>query len=154
MISRLFDLFLPERTAAEPAPEERVQLATSAILVEAARADREFTPEERSHIIRTLHERFSLSKEDAEELVAESKKSLNESSDLWRFTNVLNQHCTPEEKREIVEEAWRVIFMDGALHAHEDHLLHKLGTLLNLTHPQLMDAKLKVLAEIRGESTA
>ena len=52
------------------------------------------------------------------------------------------------EEMEVIEEVWRVIFADGTLDGHEDYLVHKLAKLLNLTHPQLIEAKMKV----RGES--
>ncbi len=156
MLSRLFSLFFQDSSEAESiSQQERAQIATAAVLVEAARADREFSPEEREHIVTVLRQRFQLNQQDAEELLAESKKTLAESSDLWSFTNAINQNCTPAEKQEIVEEAWRVILMDGALHAHEDYLIHKLARLLNLDHPMLIEAKLKVLEECRegGEPT-
>ncbi len=150
MLSHLFSLFFGDSPENEQVTQqERMQIATAAVLVEAARADQGFTPEERSHIVTVLRQRFGLSRQDAEELLAESKKSLAESSDLWSFTNAINQSCSPGEKQEIVEEAWRVILMDGVLHGHEDHLIHKLARLLNLNHPKLIEAKLKVLEERR-----
>jgi len=39
---------------------------------------------------------------------------------------------------------WKVIYADGKLDKHEDHLAHKLSSLLKLNHKQLIDAKLKV----------
>lgn len=151
MLSRILELFrdtAPEEQ--QPSKEERVRIATAAILVECARADEEFSPTEKEHVIETLRQRFQLPQKEAEELLRESKQSLKESSDLWTFTNALNEALTPEEKTEIIEEAWRIIFLDGTLHAHEDYLIHKLARLLNLTHPELIDAKMKVLDEVRN----
>ena len=54
---------------------------------------------------------------------------------------------SPAEKRQIIEEVWRVIYADGALDAHEDYLVHKLAKLLNLNHPQLIEAKMTVKGE-------
>lgn len=151
MLSRILELFY-ETTHDEqqPSKEERVRLATAAILVECARADEKFSHSEKEHVIETLRQRFQLPQEEAEELLRESKQSLRESSDLWTFTNALNEALSPDEKTEILEEAWRIIFLDGALHAHEDYLIHKLARLLNLTHPELIEAKMKVLEEVRN----
>ena len=150
MLTRILELFRDTSGPEEqPSKEERVRIATAAIFLECARADEEFSPAEKEHVIETLRQRFQLPQEKAEELLRESKRSLKESSDLWTFTNALNEALTPEEKTEIIEEAWRVIFLDGTLHAHEDYLIHKLARLLNLTHPELIDAKMKVLDEVR-----
>ncbi|MCP4642028.1 MAG: hypothetical protein GY851_16415, partial [bacterium] len=53
---------------------------------------------------------------------------------------------------QIIEEVWRVIFADGRLDGHEDYLVHKLARLLNLNHPQLIAAKVKVMEESKGAS--
>jgi len=72
----------------------------------------------------------------------------DDANDLWQFTNWLNQTCNKQEKIEILEELWRVIFADGQLDAHEDYLVHQLQRLMNLTHPDLIAAKLKVRQEL------
>ncbi|HQE83317.1 MAG TPA: TerB family tellurite resistance protein, partial [Candidatus Hydrogenedentes bacterium] len=72
-----------------------------------------------------------------------------QSFDIWKFTNEINETCTLAEKKEIIGEVWRVIYADRSLSAHEDYIAHKLGRLLNLTHPDLIEAKVKVLEELR-----
>jgi uncharacterized tellurite resistance protein B-like protein len=151
MFRRLRDLLgtAVEEPGAEPNPE-RVRLATCVVLLEVAGADNEFSPEECGRIIELLRRRFDLSQEEAEELIVESQRRRRQTYDLWQYTNEINAHCTVEEKTRIIEEVWRVIYTDGALDAHEDYLVHKLQRLMNLTHPQLIAAKMKVLGELRG----
>jgi uncharacterized tellurite resistance protein B-like protein len=127
-----------------------IQLATCVILVEAARADNDFTQEERDHIVGALQARFGLSTEEAEDLIEQATIEGQASSDLWKFTNTINQTFSNEEKKEVVEEVWRVVYSDEELDGHEDHLMHKLQKLLNLNHPTLIEAKMKVLEEIRS----
>ena len=147
MLRQIMQLFAPEPER-PPARDERVRLATSVLLIEAASADEEFTPEERAHIIRTLCEVFSLSEQEAGELVAAADELRASSVDHFLFTRQLNEHCSIREKERIMEEVWRVIYLNGMLDAHEDHIAHKFGRLLNLTHPQLIHAKMKVRAEL------
>ena len=131
-------------------PEERFQLAACAILLEMAHADEEFAPAERVHILETLCHRFDLTCVQAEELMEASSLKREASADLWHFTRAINESCSREEKMAFMDEVWRVIYADGTLDAHEDYLVHKLAMLLNLAHPDLIDAKMRVLAEIRG----
>ncbi len=76
-----------------------------------------------------------------------AKRKREESVDLWEFTNLINQNYSKEEKRKIVEAAWRVIFADRRLHGYEDHFVHKLAKLLQLEHSDLIEAKLKAKYE-------
>jgi uncharacterized tellurite resistance protein B-like protein len=48
------------------------------------------------------------------------------------------------EKRRILEHLWEVVYADGKLSKHEDYLIHKIATLLRLTHNDLIRAKLAV----------
>lgn len=150
MLARIVSLFTSEARENAAARDERLRLATCAILLEAAGADNEFAPEECARIVGALKSRFGLDQEDAEELIKYATERRAESSDLWKFTNVINQNCSNEEKTGILHEVWRVIYADGTLDGHEDYLVHKLAKLLNLTHPQLIAAKMAVLSEMRG----
>lgn len=152
MLDRIKDLFAAPKTEAPPEDhDERVRVATCVILLEMARVDEEFSPEEREQIVRALRNRFSLSDEEAHELIEAATESRKESVDLWSFTHQINEACTTAEKLEITEEVWRVVYADGGMDGHEDYLAHKLAKLFNLTHPMLIEAKLKVLKEVRGK---
>ncbi len=147
MLSRLLDLFAAKEEAPEIPEDERLQLATCVVLLEVAGADNEFSQEECQRILAALRERFDLSQDEAEELIKTAEQRRDETFDLWQFTNQINESCTKEEKLQVIEEVWRVIYADNTLDGHEDYLVHKLAKLLNLTHPQLIDAKMKVREE-------
>jgi uncharacterized tellurite resistance protein B-like protein len=44
-----------------------------------------------------------------------------------------------------METLWKVVYADDRLHFYEDHLIHRLSRLMNLSHKQLIDAKKRVL---------
>ena len=144
MLEKLLELLAARQVDSEGGRQERLRLATCAVLLEAAGADNEFSPAECQLIIEALRARFDLTQDEAEELIRVALDRRQETSGLWKFTNQINQSCTLEEKLGIIEEVWRVIYADGSLDGHEDYLVHKLAALLNLTHPQLIEAKLKV----------
>jgi uncharacterized tellurite resistance protein B-like protein len=153
MLNRIMSMFGPaERAEAdEAAGLDALHVATCVLLLEVATADEEFSDEERDRITDILRQRFELSHEDAAELVEFSHDARKRSADLWKFTNHVNENCTNEEKFRIMEEVWRVIYADGSLHGHEDYIVHKMAKLLNLNHPQLIETKMTVLKEVRGE---
>ena len=125
--------------------EKRIQVATCALLIEMGQTDNEFSEEEQDRILSILKKEFSLTDEMSKELIELAKLELKASVDLWQFTNLINDNYTPEDKIRLIEMIWRVIYADGKLDKHEDYLVKKLTTLLNLRHKEMIDAKLKVL---------
>jgi uncharacterized tellurite resistance protein B-like protein len=151
MLARIREIFVSSATVEESpeTAEERKLIAACVLMLEAATADSEYSEEESVHVLQTLRTRYRLSQDDAEELMDVARKRREDSFDLWQFTNQININCGIDEKLEIVEELWRVVYADGKLDGHEDYLMHKFRKLLNLTHKQLIDAKVKVLDEVR-----
>ena len=124
-----------------------VVIAACALLLEMARIDDEFSEAEREQIVSALETHFGLSEESAGRLLEAAGRELDESVDLWRFASRINDSCSEEEKIEIIEMIWRLVYTDGTLEEHEDYLIHKLSRLLRLSHKQFIQAKLKVLRE-------
>jgi len=126
-----------------------VKVAACALMLEMAGIDSEFSEKEKEDIIRILKNNFGLKDEDAHELIVSAEEELNNSVDYWSLTNMINKNYSREEKSDIIELIWRVVYSDGILDKHEDYLVHKLAKLLKLSHEELIDAKLKVLNKER-----
>lgn len=125
--------------------EHDVLVAVCALFLEIARIDETFSPGEMDTILAILKEKYGLSPQHAEDLVAEAQQELDESVDLWQFSHLINQHYSDEEKQKIIEILWRIVFIDGKMDRYEHYLMRKLRSLLRLSHDQLIAAKLKVL---------
>lgn len=123
----------------------RVHVATCAILLEMAGIDGEFSESERQNIASIFKNRYNLSDDEISSLIEASEKELETSIDLWQFTKQINRNYSPDEKKGIIETIWQVAYADGRLDKHEDYLIHKLSGILNLSHKDLIEAKLKVL---------
>jgi uncharacterized tellurite resistance protein B-like protein len=128
-----------------------VRVAACALLLEMADVDGEFSSDERDIIVFTLRDHYGLPQKAARELLDAAAREVEESIDLWRFTNLINQHYTREEKEQILELVWQVALSDHNLDRHEDYLAHKLGELLRLDNRQLIDAKLRAKRRIERQ---
>ncbi len=153
MLLRLKKMLLGEESEVPGAEEkdhrERIQVATCVILLEVARSNDEFSRVEKTTLSAILQKRFDLPEEAIRELLEIAKRSREESVDLWEFTNLVNEHYSINDKKEILEAAWRVIYADDKLDMYEDHFVHKLAKLLRLEHRDLIAAKLKIKDERR-----
>jgi uncharacterized tellurite resistance protein B-like protein len=125
--------------------EHDIRVATCALFVEIARIDEKFTDAEMETILSILKEKYGLSQDHADALMAEAEKELEKSVDLWQFAKLINENYSNEEKIEIIETLWRIVYVDGKMDRYEHYLMNKLQNLLRLSHDQLIAAKLKVL---------
>ena len=101
-------------------------------------------------IFSVLGDRYGLSETLSAALVAEAEKELSESVDLWQFARLINKNYSNQEKIEIVEILWEIIYADGKMDAHEHYLMNKLQNLLRLSHDQIINAKIKVKSALNS----
>jgi len=135
----------------EESPEERelkLKVATSVILLEAATADSNFSPQEQEKIVVILKSRFNMNDESVKELIDESENERQNSTDLWYFTNIINENLNNEEKYSLMELVWEVIYSDGTLDKFENYIAHKLLNMLNIDHSKFIELKMKVKNEV------
>lgn len=148
----MFDFFnkiLTKTTKADTADnqeyEDKVIMAVCALFVEMGRIDETFTQAEMDRVFSILQEKYGLTREQADALIDEADRELEESVDLWQFARVINENYSVEEKAALIERLWQIVYVDGKMDQHEHYLMNKMSNLLRLSHKQLIDAKLKVL---------
>jgi len=122
-----------------------IRVAVCALCVEIARIDGKFSTQELETLISILTTKYDLSAQHAQALISEADKELDESVDLWQFARAINENFTIDEKIDIMEILWRIVYVDGKMEPNEHYLMNKLSNLLRLSHKQMIDAKLKVL---------
>lgn len=123
--------------------EHTIALAASVILLEIAAMDNDLADVEIETIIGILKKQYHLDGGRIQELLDNAEAVRKGAVDLYQFTRIINDTCSRDEKRKLMESIWRVIFADGKLDKYEDHLAHKLTRLLRLDHQDMIDAKLK-----------
>ncbi len=122
-----------------------VHVATCALFLEMAHLDDTFTREEMKIILSILKKKYRLSDDHADQLLEEAERELKESIDLWQFAKLINENYSIEEKMEVIKTLWEIVFVDGKMDRYENYLMHKVATLLRVSHDKLIDAKLAVL---------
>jgi len=145
-MKRFFEKIRAEETEfISNSTDHDIRVATCALLVEIARIDETFSQDELELLLSILKDKYGLSRDNAEDLILEAEKELENSLDLWQFAKLINENYSNQEKIEIIETLWRIVFVDGKMDQHEHYLMGKLKNLLRLSQNQLIEAKLKVL---------
>lgn len=134
-----------------PSPKMALQIATCAVLLEAAMADNELSREELDHIHAALRNLYDMDQSDIDQLVELTRRESKEAIDIWQFTNLINQNYSSEQKMLLMEHIWMVILSDGTLDIFEDYIARKLQPLLRLDHKQWIDAKMRARKSLQRE---
>lgn len=123
---------------------KKIEIAACALFIEIAKADGEFTEEERKFIISEMKSTFNLDDEYVNDLITLAEERIKESVSLYEFTGIINATFTHEEKIELIESLWRLIYKDDKLNKYEDHLIKRIAATINIEHKEIINAKLWV----------
>src|SRR5215468_8300613 len=94
-----------------PDPGERLgdddrRIAAAALLVHAMAVDGLITEGESKRLRELLAAHYDLAAEDLNRLLIEAERREREAIDIYRFTSVLRDRLSIEEKREIIAMMW------------------------------------------------
>jgi uncharacterized tellurite resistance protein B-like protein len=145
MIERLRQ-FIRQRRSVEllavPAesPHDEIQLAATALLLDLAYADGEFTPPERAHIESALGRHFNLDVPSVHALLTLAEQERGRAVDHFQFTRMITEHLDVGQRVVLAEVMYGVILSDGSVQDNESMLLRKLANLLDIAPGYLTEA--------------
>ncbi len=151
MLKRLKSFFEnPGDTAVEPdaAAFSDKDVAAAALLVEAATLDGSFDEDERKAIHEIAVKNFNLSTEEANQLIEVARDQQEGSTHMLRFTRVIKDNFSEEERIELIEMLWEVAYADGILHDYEANLLRRIGGLIYVSDRARGEARLRVVERL------
>ena len=153
MLDRLKQLFQPEAAARAAGAHrfDELQLAAAALMVEAATMDSDFNADERERVGRLIQDRFALSAEEAADLVGEAEQKAAASIEWHGFTRAIKDGFDHDERVQLIEMMWEVVYADGELHDYEASLLRRVTGLLYVSDRESGEARKRVLARLGAQ---
>ena len=145
MIKAIQKFFDAHFEAIDDAPhgDQALRLAAAALLFEVAHADYDLDSAEQDMIHMLVADQFALGREETKRLLSMAEFEAEEAIDLHGFTTLINQHWSIEERTRLIEKMWQVVYADGRLDDHEQHLMRKVQSLLHVPHRDYIAAKLR-----------
>ncbi len=143
-VTQFFDKRLRAAT-----PEHQLQLATAALFIEMARADFQIKPGEREAVNRAVQRALNLSPEETAEIVRMAAEEVKASASLHKFTRLIDENFSMEQKKRVVKLLWQVAFSDAELQGHEEYLVRKIADRLHLAKADFLDAKIQARDDFR-----
>jgi len=146
MIKNIKDLLSNFSKQEEELKEEEISSldkACSALLIEVAYADKVFDESEITSLKESLKMTYNLDDNIINELIADAKKTIDESTSLYEYTRVVNDEFTYSDKLELLSRIWKLAFADGNLDKYEDYLIRKISDLIHVSHSDFIKIKLE-----------
>lgn len=148
MFDRLKTLF---EGAPDSGPDDgpsRLRLAAACLLVEAARMDGHFDDHERETIETLLTWRFDMSADEAGELIALARQETEAAVEMSTWARTVKDSFSHDERIELLEMLWTVVYADGELHDYEANLMRRVAGLLYVEDRDSGAARKRVLERL------
>lgn len=130
-----------QETDSSEEKEKGIQLSTAALLIELINADAEIAELEWESVKDALQQTFVLDDKALQELISLAQVSVKNSTDLYQFTRLINEHYEYLDKVTLLECMWRVAHADGRIDKFEEHLIRKIAGLIHVAHADFIRAK-------------
>jgi uncharacterized tellurite resistance protein B-like protein len=132
--------------------EKKLQIATCALFIEMAKADSDFSPEEKEKIASIMKHTYNIEDSSIEEIFQLSEKKAQESQNVFELSSIINEHFTEEKKLKLLRNLWRLTYADDNLDLTEDYLIRKIGSTLNIDNETILAAKNEVDEKIKKQA--
>jgi uncharacterized tellurite resistance protein B-like protein len=142
MIKVLKSLFEHSQHKSAESLQRAVRLAAAALLVETARADFTQSNAELDKLRVLLQTSLHLQADEVHELILAAQEQVEAATSLYEFTRVINEHCTAEQKIQLIGAMWTVAYADGNVDKYEEHLIRHVADLLYVPHSNYIHSKL------------
>jgi len=130
MIDKLKDFLFSSDDAARHDDGEALALSTAVLLAEAGLMDGNLGPEERARIVPLLAARFGMDEPAAGALLERGLREAEENTNLYSWARRLKDGLDYDDRVELVEMLWEVVYADGVLHDYASNLMRRLAGLL------------------------
>lgn len=146
-ITQFFESFILEESP-QVSPQQRLNLAVAALMVEMLHADGEVTEQEQQRLQKILVGRYQLSHTQFNELTQLANEELEQATDYYQFTSLINENFDRIQRNKMIEQLWEIAFADGEVDSLEEHYLRKIADLLFVPHSEFIKAKLRVTEKL------
>ena len=145
MLEKIKSLFFKtsEEKIAEVQVTQTIDKTCASLIIEVALADKVFDESEINLLKNMLLETYSLKLDDANELIANAEKTVNESTSLYGYTREVNDNFDYQSKLDLLDQLWRMAFADGNIDKYEEHVVRKISDLIHITHNDFIQSKLR-----------
>lgn len=106
------------------------QIAAAALLVHVAAVDSDYSADERAKLVDFAVRRFELGAEDADALIRAAEGAAVDAVQIHGFTNAIKNGFDYDERVDLVETLWSVVYCDGRIDDFEAQVMRRICGLI------------------------
>ena len=130
---------------------DELHLAAAILMVEAIHLDGEADAAEVAMVKDVLARHFDLTEDESHDLFDMASDHQADSVNLHRYTKTIKDRFSEEERIELIELLWEVVYADGKEHALESNLLRRIGGLIYVSDRDRGEARKRVLQRLGAD---
>jgi uncharacterized tellurite resistance protein B-like protein len=123
------------------------RLATAALLTRIASVNSEMSKVRREALHSILRSRFELDDHSAGRLLEEAIDINRDAIDLYRFTRQLTEMLDDEDRSQLVQMMWEVVYADGQANEFDKNIIWRAADLLGVSSRRRVELRQIVCAE-------
>ena len=113
--------------------ENDYRLAAAALLVHIATLDGELSDAEHGRLRAILRAWFALDEATTDELITAAAAADREAVDFYHFTSVLMRALDEAGRLRVIEEMWKMVYVDGRVSEFEENMMWRVADLLGIS---------------------
>lgn len=122
--------------------------AATALLIEAARSDKDFDSVELEQIERSLETVLRINPDQIKQTLKVAQEELDQATCLHELTSIINSNWDAKAKIDLIEAMWKVVLADQYIDPNEQHLMRKIKGLLHIPQSEYIAAKLRARSSL------
>ncbi|MEO0328489.1 MAG: TerB family tellurite resistance protein [Pseudomonadota bacterium] len=122
----------------------RKQLAEAALMYHVIAVDGIVSEDEKLRMQEVLASHFEIDGDQAQQLLKDARDADNEAIDLYKFTKIIKENLEEDERVQIIENLWEMVFADGVVHELEDNVVWRIAELLGVDGRDRMALKQRI----------
>jgi len=130
--------------------EDDDRLAVAALMVHIISVDGIVADSEKVRLTDVLRDKYELSEAQTRDLIAKARARDEEAIDLYSFTSVLKRRLDENERRNVVEMLWEIVYADGTVHEMEDNVVWRVAELLGISSRDRIAMRQRVEGRLNG----
>ena len=127
----------------------KMQVSVCILLVDIAKIDGDFSGKEKEKISSILKDNFDVDENNIPDMINKAEEVLKKDDSIYDFTQVINQNLNNNDKYELLKNLWRLVYVDHNKDMYEEHLVKKIGGLLDLDNRDVIAARMNVEEELK-----
>ncbi|MEC8633152.1 MAG: TerB family tellurite resistance protein [Pseudomonadota bacterium] len=132
---------------------DKLGMTLAVLMLEVAKSDFEESEAEIETMTAWLENQgLGLTSEDVSQLLDSARNEQADSAGLFEYTRRACERMSMEERVQLVEQLWRITYVDGVIDKYEEAAIRKASELLYVSHSDFIRAKFAAEAASQREA--